>query len=158
MRTWLHCRTASPVASPASRTIGPRPLSRACATAAKPTGPAPTIATVLVIEASLLTAASVRRQYETCELLERYELLANELAPNQDLDGAGCDQEQTETDWRARAFTISTPRCEPAMSCQKLASANHKRGTACLPACREWCRPNWVVPADALGPKQSHPF
>src|SRR5579872_906507 len=46
--TWPHWRTECAISAPASSTIGRRPRSRTCAAAARPTGPAPMIATVLV--------------------------------------------------------------------------------------------------------------
>src|SRR5690606_13345282 len=48
MRTWLHWRTACPASAPASKTTGVNPRSSACAAAARPTGPAPMMATVLL--------------------------------------------------------------------------------------------------------------
>src|SRR5579872_97352 len=47
--TWPHWRTECAMSAPASSTIGRRPRSRICAAAARPTGPAPMIATVLAL-------------------------------------------------------------------------------------------------------------
>src|ERR671913_1617617 len=60
--TWLHWRTAWPTCGPASSTIGCMPRSSTCAAAARPTGPAPRMATVfgLFSESGMAYSSSPR--------------------------------------------------------------------------------------------------
>src|SRR5579864_8237688 len=62
-KSWTcpHWRTECPIASPASKTIGRRFRSSRCAAAARPTGPAPMIATVF---ASVMAFSYIARSIE----------------------------------------------------------------------------------------------
>src|SRR5215217_3814952 len=75
--TWLHWRTAWPICGPASSTTGSMPRSSTCAAAARPTGPAPRMATVfgLFSESGMAYSSSPRiieipRQKNSRDLFE----------------------------------------------------------------------------------------